>query len=83
MHATDAVSYTHLSFLPFFPFKKHALKHIYQSASYEKVQDVYKRQIFLTAASRRSLDRVSVPMWPVTLSGRLLIVALVGRYPTN
>ena len=22
-------------------------------------------------------------MWPVTLSGRLLIVALVGRYPTN
>ena len=22
-------------------------------------------------------------MWPVTLSGRLLIVALVGRYPAN
>ena len=22
-------------------------------------------------------------MWPVTLSGRLLIVGLVGRYPTN
>ena len=39
--------------------------------------------IFPTAASRRSLDRVSVPMWPFTLSGRLLIVALVGRYPTN
>ena len=39
--------------------------------------------IFPTAASRRSLGRVSVPMWPVTLSGRLLIVALVGRYPTN
>ena len=36
-----------------------------------------------TAASRRSLGRVSVPMWPVTLSGRLLIVALVGRYPAN
>ena len=36
-----------------------------------------------TAASRRSLDRVSVPMWPFTLSGRLLIVALVGSYPTN
>ena len=32
---------------------------------------------------RRSLGRVSVPMWPVTLSGRLLIVALVGRYPAN
>ena len=39
--------------------------------------------ILPTAASRRSLGRVSVPMWPVTLSGRLLIVALVGRYPTN
>ena len=38
---------------------------------------------FLTAASRRSLDRVSVPVWPFTLSGRLLIVALVGHYPTN
>ncbi|EDK22935.1 hypothetical protein RUMTOR_02906 [[Ruminococcus] torques ATCC 27756] len=39
--------------------------------------------IFPTAASRRSLGRVSVPMWPVTLSGRLLIVALVSRYLTN
>ena len=39
--------------------------------------------IFPTAASRRSLDRVSVPMWPFTLSGRLRIVALVGRYLTN
>ncbi len=39
--------------------------------------------IFPTAASRRSLDRVSVPVWPITLSGRLSIEALVGRYPTN
>jgi hypothetical protein len=39
--------------------------------------------IFPTAASRRSLGRVSVPVWPITLSGRLPIVALVGRYPTN
>ena len=38
---------------------------------------------FPTAASRRSLGRVSVPMWPFILSDRLLIVALVGRYPTN
>ncbi len=38
---------------------------------------------FPTAASRRSLGRVSVPVWPITLSGRLPIVALVGRYPTN
>ena len=39
--------------------------------------------IFPTAASRRSLGRVSVPMWPANLSVRLLIVALVGRYPAN
>ena len=39
--------------------------------------------IFPTAASRRSLGRVSVPMWPVTLSGRLLIVDFVSRYLTN
>src|SRR5699024_8312992 len=36
-----------------------------------------------TAASRRSLGRVSVPVWPVTLSGRLPVKALVGHYPTN
>ena len=39
--------------------------------------------LFLAAASRRSLGRVSVPVWPFTLSGRLSIVALVGHYPTN
>ena len=39
--------------------------------------------IFPTAASRRSLDRVSVPMWGTFLSEPLLIVALVGRYPAN
>jgi hypothetical protein len=38
---------------------------------------------FPTAASRRSLARVSVPVWPTALSGRLRIVALVGRYPAN
>src|SRR5699024_1740217 len=38
---------------------------------------------FPTAASRRSLGRVSVPVWPVTLSGRLPVVALVGHHPTN
>ncbi len=36
-----------------------------------------------TAASRRSLGRVSVPVWPVALSGRLPVDALVGHYPTN
>ncbi len=39
--------------------------------------------IFPTAASRRSLDRVSVPVWPDTLSGRLPVIALVGLYLTN
>ena len=39
--------------------------------------------IFPTAASRRSLDRVSVPVWPIILLDRLPIVALVGRYLTN
>jgi hypothetical protein len=38
---------------------------------------------FPTAASRRSLGRVSVPVWPSALSGRLPIEALVGHYPTN
>ncbi len=38
---------------------------------------------FLTAASRRSLDRVSVPVWLIILSDQLAIAALVGRYPTN
>ena len=38
---------------------------------------------FPTAASRRSLGRVSVPMWPFTLSGRLPIEALVSHYLTN
>ncbi len=37
----------------------------------------------LTAASRRSLDRVSVPVWLIILSDQLTIVALVGHYPTN
>ena len=36
-----------------------------------------------TAASRRSLGRISVPVWPITLSGRLPIEALVSRYLTN
>ncbi len=38
---------------------------------------------FPTAASRRSLGRISVPVWPYTLSGRLSIGALVSHYLTN
>ena len=39
--------------------------------------------IFPTAASRRSLDRVSVPVWLIVLSDQLPVIALVGFYPTN
>ncbi len=39
--------------------------------------------IFPTAASRRSLGSVSVPVWLIVLSDQLEIVALVGHYPTN
>ena len=38
---------------------------------------------FLTAASRRSLGRVSVPVWLIVLSNQLPIVALVRLYHTN
>ena len=38
---------------------------------------------FPTAASRRSLGRVSVPVWLVVLSDQLQIVGLVSFYPTN
>ncbi len=36
-----------------------------------------------TAASLRSLGRISVPVWLTTLSGQLPIIALVSHYPTN
>ncbi len=39
--------------------------------------------IFPTAASRRSLDRVSVPVWLIILSDQLRIVALVSLYLTK
>ena len=38
---------------------------------------------FLTAASRRSRGRVSVPVWLVVLSDQLPVKASVGRYPTD
>ena len=38
---------------------------------------------FPTAASRRSLGRVSVPVWLIILSDQLPVDALVGHYPTN
>ena len=39
--------------------------------------------IFLTAASRRSLARVSVPVWLIILSDQLRIAGLVSCYLTN
>jgi hypothetical protein len=39
--------------------------------------------IFPTAASRRSLGRVSVPVWLVILSDQLPVKVLVGHYPAN
>ncbi len=38
---------------------------------------------FPTAASRRSLDRVSVPVWLFILSDQLPVLALVSHYLTN
>ncbi len=38
---------------------------------------------FPTAASRRSLGRVSVPVWLVVLSDQLQIAGLVSLYLTN
>ena len=39
--------------------------------------------IFPPAASRRSLGRVSVPVWLIILSNQLPIEALVRYYHTN
>ncbi len=39
--------------------------------------------IFPTAASRRSLGRVSVPVWLIILSDQLPISGLVSHYLTN
>ncbi len=37
---------------------------------------------FSTAATRRCLDRVSVPVWLIVLSDQLPVVAMVSRYLT-
>ena len=38
---------------------------------------------FSTAATRRCLDSVSVPVWLIILSDQLPVLALVSRYLTN
>ncbi len=40
-------------------------------------------QSLSTAASRRSLGRISIPVWLTILSDQLPITALVSRYLTN
>ena len=40
-------------------------------------------ELFSTAATRRCLDRVSVPVCLIILSDQVPVVALVGRYPAN
>ena len=39
--------------------------------------------IFLVAADRSRMARVSVPLWLTDLSVQLPVIALVGLYPTN
>ena len=81
------VSYSHLRGIPS-PFYSSLTKGLYNLPAFI-VHAASLRQgsphcgIFLAAASRRSLGRISVPVWPYTLSGRLPIIALVGRYLTN
>ena len=38
---------------------------------------------FPTAASRRSLGRIAIPVWLIILSDQLPIIALVSHYLTN
>jgi hypothetical protein len=38
---------------------------------------------FLAAASRRSLGRISVPVWLVVLTDQLPVIGSVGRYPAD
>src|SRR5690606_21096092 len=40
-------------------------------------------ELFSTAATRRCLDRVSVPVCLIVLSDQVPVVALVSRYPAN
>ncbi len=46
------------------------------------VQGFPHRQSLSTAASRRSLGRISIPVWLTILSDQLPIIAMVSRYLT-
>ncbi len=75
---------TTLTSVGFFPYKKQftTRRAVFLHAAWLG-QACAHCPIFLTAAPRRSLVRVSVPVWGITLSGPLAIVALVSRYLTN
>ena len=83
----DPYSYGTISLLHvegFFPIQKKFTTHrafILHAAWLDQSCD--HCPIFLTAASRRSLVRVSVPVWGISLSGPLPIIVLVSRYLTN
>ena len=74
--------------IPQVPSKSSLRKEVYDPKAFVP-HAVLLRQAFAhcgkfpTAASRRSLDRVSVPVWLVILSDQLEIAGLVGLYPTN
>ena len=83
----DPYSYGTISLLHvegFFPIQKKFTTHravILHAAWLDQSCD--HCPIFLTAASRRSLVPVSVPVWGLILSDPLDIVALVSHYLTN
>ena len=68
MSSLATVVYTPKSFIPHAVSLRQAFAHC---------------AIFPVAATRRCRFRVSVTLWPVVLSHRLAVVALVGHYPTN
>ncbi len=80
-YSYSTVSYPHVD--KFLPVQKQFTTHraVFLHAAWLG-QSCLHCPIFLTAASRRSLVRVSVPVWGISLSGPLPIVAMVSRYLT-
>ena len=81
-YSNSTVSYLHVD--KFLPIQKKFTTHRAVILHAEWLDQACAHcPIFLTAASRRSRVRVSVPVWGSTLSRPLPIVALVSRYLTN
>ncbi len=81
IHKVPSAGYTYPGFFPY----KSSLQPIGPSILHAAWlgQACTHCPIFLTAASRRSLVRVSVPVWGIILSEPLDIAVLVSRYLTN